>query len=98
MSHRNTVIDDLETVFSPAFPVNTDIETRRLAMIPGPAFSFVFCYGVKNFSAIEGVEDMYRNFDITFGPFSRNSQLPPPLDICTVCCALRSAPCVSDAD
>lgn len=58
MTRRDVMIDDLEVVFSPAFPVTSDIETRRQHRVPGPAFSFVFCYGVKDFSTIEGVGDM----------------------------------------
>ena len=40
---------DILGEFSPAFPVTMNDEGRRLAQIPGTAFSFAFCYGIPEF-------------------------------------------------
>ena len=53
-SHR-AVFNDIEVMFSPAFPVNFDAETRRLAKVPGDAFLYVFCYNVKGILDMDGV-------------------------------------------
>jgi hypothetical protein len=64
MPKEGPPLSDMHVKFSPCFPVNIDNETRQLAMIPGRAFSFVFCYGTAG-DALEGATSMNKDV-ITF--------------------------------
>ena len=66
LTKNHAVFDDIEVVFSPAFPVNVGSDTRQMANMPGDAFSFVFCYNNMGILGVDGVQDLQKDVHAFF--------------------------------